>query len=575
LAENADFARACADAGLNFIGPPPAAMELMGDKRAAKRAMKEAKVPCVPGYEDADQATDVLTAAAEGIGFPVMVKAAAGGGGRGMRRVESLDALADAIRGARSEAENAFGDGTLLLEKAIDGARHVEIQVLADSFGNVIHLGERDCSVQRRHQKVFEECPSPAVDDALRARMGQAAVEAAKACGYVGAGTVEFLLDADGEFYFLEMNTRLQVEHPVTEAVTGIDLVEEQLRVAEGEALGIEQGDVVFEGHAIEARFYAEDAERGFLPQTGTLLRWEPPGTIRADAGVTRGSEISPHYDPMIAKLIAFGITRQEALRKLEAGLRQTVALGVVTNKAFLLAVCQHPTFASGKATTAFVPSDLAGHPCLTEAPPSPLSVATAALVVTLEGARGLVEDPSFIGWRSGGPVWSAVHLRQGDNELETRVSAVGGARFVVEWDEDRRVELELAADDGHNVALLHDGVRRSVAYEVDGDRLWLDDGDGARVFVNTTHQPAESADASGSGRLTAPLDGAVTELAAAVGDVVAKGQLVLVLEAMKMEHRIVADADGKLETLLVNVGQQVKTRQLLAEITVVSEQES
>jgi geranyl-CoA carboxylase alpha subunit len=247
------------------------------------------------------------------------------------------------------------------------------------------------------------------------------------------------------------------------------------------------------------------------------------------------------------------------------------VALGVVTNKAFLLAVCQHATFATGKATTAFLSSDLAGHTCLTEAPPTALAVGTAALVVTLEGARGLAEDPSFIGWRSGGPVWSAVHLRHGETQIETRVSAVASGRFAIEWDEDQRVELELAADDGQDVAIVVEGVRKSVAYAVDGDRVWLDDGDGAQVFVNTTYRPAESADAGGSGRLTAPLDGAVTEVAVSVGDVVAKGQLVLVLEAMKMEHRIIADADGKVEALLVGVGQQVKTRQLLAEITVVS----
>ncbi len=568
LAENAEFARACKTAGLNFIGPPAAAIELMGDKRAAKRAMIEAGVVCVPGYEDGDQSVEAFTAAAERTGFPVMVKAAAGGGGRGMRRVACLADLAEAMRGARSEAQSAFGDGTLLLERVIEGARHVEMQILADTHGNAIHLGERDCSVQRRHQKVFEECPSPAVDDDLRARMGEAAVDAAKACGYVGAGTVEFLLDAEGNFYFLEMNTRLQVEHPVTEAVTGLDLVAEQLRIAEGEPLSLAQKDVRFEGHAIEARLYAEDPGKGFLPQTGTLLRWDPSPNIRVDAGVRTGTQISPHYDPMLAKLVAHGATRAVALRKLRAALKDTLALGVVTNKRLLVAVCEHATFASGQATTDFIQTDLADHACLTQAPPDTLSWATAALIVTLVGSRGLVEDPSFIAWRSGGPVWSAVHLQHDDVETRTRVTSAGVGRFTIAWHDDIQVEIEIAADARESLAFVHDGIRRQVAYAVDGTHIWLDDGHGARHFINCTHQPAESADAAGTGQLLAPLDGAVAAVCASEGDTVTKGQLVLVLEAMKMEHRIVADVDGTLEQLLVSVGQQVKTRQLLAAIT-------
>ena len=566
VAENAEFARACKDAGITFIGPPPDAIELMGDKRRAKEAMKKAGVPCVPGYEGADQSLDVLTREAERIGFPVMVKASAGGGGRGMRRVESGDKLADAVRGASSEAENAFGDGTLLLEKAIDGARHVEIQVLADTQGNVIHLGERDCSVQRRHQKVFEESPSPVVDDALRARMGQAAVDAAKACGYVGAGTVEFLVDSDLNFYFLEMNTRLQVEHPVTEAVTGVDLVEEQLRVAEGEPLALAQNEVVLDGHAIEARLYAEDPALGFLPQTGTLVRWRPTESIRVDGGVAEGSEISPHYDPMIAKVIAHGATRRDALRKLHAGLQATYALGVVTNKPFLLGVLEHDRFRDGSATTAFIDGDFADSPLIADTPPSPRVVAMAALVVVLEGARGLAEDPSLVMWRSGGPIWSTVYLQHNDREFQTRVSRTPEGHFAVAWG-DETVELEVAAHDGDTLHLLHDGVRRRIVHATSGAEIWLDDGHGPYRFINTTHQPAVSADAAGSGRLTAPLDGAVTELAIRVGDVVEKGQLVLVLEAMKMEHRIVADVEGTLASLPVGVGDQVKTRQLLANI--------
>ncbi len=566
LAENAAFARACGEAGLVFIGPPPRAIELMGDKRAAKQAMKAAGVPCIPGYEGADQSEEAFTSAAERIGFPVMVKAAAGGGGRGMRRVAALGELGEALRSARAEAQSAFGDGTLLLEKALDGARHVEVQVLADTHGRVIHLGERDCSVQRRHQKVLEECPSPAVDDDLRRRMGEAAVLAAKASDYVGAGTVELLLDDAGAFYFLEMNTRLQVEHPVTEAVTGIDLVEEQLRVAEGEPLGIHQDDVTWDGHAIEARLYAEDPSRGFLPQTGRLLTWQPPETIRVDAGVREGSVVSPHYDPMIAKLVAYGQTRREALRRLTSALRATRALGVVTNKEFLLAVCEHAVFASGDATTAFIGAELSSHPCLGSAPPSGSIIAAAAMIVVLAGARGLAEDPTLVGWRSGGPIWSAVTLEHGDVSVATRVLARGASTFAVSWGE-HEVVVEVVADEPKRLVLLQDGVRRAIDYAIDGTTLWLDDGEGARVLEDVTHRAAQAEGGVGSGRLVAPLDGAVTEVCCTVGDRVERGQLLLVLEAMKMEHRIVADVDGMVETLAASVGQQVKTRQLLAQI--------
>ena len=330
LAENADFARACAAAGLVFIGPPVDAIELMGDKRAAKAKMSEADVPCVPGDVSVEQDDASLRRAAESIGYPVMIKAVAGGGGRGMRLVIDAAELDEALVSARSEAESSFGSGELLLEKAIVEPRHVELQIFGDTHGNYLHLGERDCSVQRRHQKVVEECPSPAVDDDLRLRMGATAVEAARACGYVGAGTVEFLLDREGRFYFLEMNTRLQVEHPVTELVTGFDLVEWQIRVADGEPLPVSQDAVVLTGHAIEARLYAEDPARGFLPQTGKVLVWESPRSddIRIDHAVHAGGTISPHYDPLLAKVIAHGTTRDDARRKLSAALRDITLAG-------------------------------------------------------------------------------------------------------------------------------------------------------------------------------------------------------------------------------------------------------
>ncbi|MBT7667423.1 MAG: ATP-grasp domain-containing protein, partial [Rhodospirillaceae bacterium] len=313
LAENAAFAQACADAGLTFIGPSPKAIDLMGNKRLAKLRMADADVPCVPGYSGADQDDGVLTAEGESIGFPLMVKAASGGGGRGMRLVENAADLPAAITGARSEAENAFGSGELILEKAVIEPRHVEIQVFADSRGNCVHLGERDCSIQRRHQKVVEEAPSPAVGPELRAAMGAAAVAAAQAINYQGAGTVEFLLGADGSFFFLEMNTRLQVEHPVTEMITGLDLVEWQLRVAAGEPLPLDQNGITYDGHAIEVRLYAEDPYADFLPQTGTVVAWRPSPDVRVDTGIVEGQEISPFYDPMVAKVIAHGGDREEA----------------------------------------------------------------------------------------------------------------------------------------------------------------------------------------------------------------------------------------------------------------------
>ena len=357
LSENAEFARACGEAGLVFIGPSPEAIAAMGNKAAAKRRMLEAGVPCVPGYQGADQSEAVFAREAERIGYPVMVKAAAGGGGRGMRLVKAKKDLASALATARAEAESAFGSAELILEKAVVGGRHVEIQVLADASGHVIHLGERDCSVQRRHQKVLEEAPSPAVDAELRARMGAAAVAAAQAIGYSNAGTVEFLLAADGAFYFLEMNTRLQVEHPVTELVTGLDLVELQIRIAAGEPLSIRQEDVRLAGHAIEARLYAEAPQRGFLPQSGELAAWRPPSGpgIRVDHGLNASQTVSPFYDPLLAKIIAHGATRQEALRLLAKALEDTTALGIATNRSFLIDCLRTPEFAAGEATTEFI----------------------------------------------------------------------------------------------------------------------------------------------------------------------------------------------------------------------------
>lgn len=348
LAENAAFAQACRDAGLVFIGPSPDAITSMGDKAGAKDIMGSAGVPCVPGYQGPDQSDARMLAEAKGIGFPVMIKATAGGGGRGMRLVGSVDEFADLLRSARSEAQNAFGDGHVILERAVVKPRHIEIQILADRYGNAIHLGERDCSVQRRHQKVIEEAPSPAIDEATRQAMGTTAVTAVKAIGYEGAGTLEFLLDGDGDFYFMEMNTRLQVEHPVTEFVSQLDLVELQLRVAAGEPLPLSQSEVVSDGHSIEVRLCAEDPENGFMPCNGTMLRWQMPSTLRVEDSLFPGAVVSPFYDSMVAKLVSHGRTREEARRKLVTGLEAAVALGLTTNQAFLLRCLEHPVFAAG-----------------------------------------------------------------------------------------------------------------------------------------------------------------------------------------------------------------------------------
>ncbi|HEX7440824.1 MAG TPA: acetyl-CoA carboxylase biotin carboxylase subunit, partial [Caldimonas sp.] len=355
LAENADFARACRAAGLVFIGPSAEAIEAMGDKAEAKRLMQAAGVPCIPGYQGADQSDANLAAQADVIGYPVMIKASAGGGGRGMRLVTQASDFAAALRSARSEAQGAFGSDTVILERALLAARHIEVQVFADRHGHAIHLGERDCSVQRRHQKLIEEAPSPAVDADLRERLGATALAALKTIEYEGAGTVEFLLDRDGRYYFMEMNTRLQVEHPVTEAITGLDLVEWQLRIAAGEALPLAQQDVRFDGHAIEVRLCAEDPGRGFMPQSGTLALWRPPAGLRVEHALHSGVDVAPYYDSMIAKLVAHGRDRDEARRKLGAGLENLVVLGIATNREFLARCLRDPVFAAGAATTAFV----------------------------------------------------------------------------------------------------------------------------------------------------------------------------------------------------------------------------
>ena len=488
LAENAAFAQACADAGLTFIGPSPKAIDLMGNKRLAKLRMADADVPCVPGYSGADQDDGVLTAEGESIGFPLMVKAASGGGGRGMRLVENAADLPAAITGARSEAENAFGSGELILEKAVIEPRHVEIQVFADSRGNCVHLGERDCSIQRRHQKVVEEAPSPAVGPELRAAMGAAAVAAAQAINYQGAGTVEFLLGADGSFFFLEMNTRLQVEHPVTELVTGLDLVEQQLRIAAGEPLAFTQEDVEIRGHAIEVRINAEDPAGGaFLPSPGRITQLRAPDGfgVRFDTGFEAGDEVSQFYDNLIGKLIVWGADRDTAIRRILRALGELEVTGVATTAPADVAILEHPDFVAATHSTKWVEETL---------------------------------DLTGVGGGSG----EDADAPPGSVRRDTTVEVDG-----------RRIEVSIWVPDPAEVGTLGGRPRR------------------ASAGPNT-------AGGVGNGQVAVPMQGTIVKVVVEVGDTVAAGDTVCVLEAMKMENNVVADVGGTVTEVKVAVGDSV-----------------
>ncbi|AXE86104.1 acetyl/propionyl/methylcrotonyl-CoA carboxylase subunit alpha [Streptomyces sp. Go-475] len=546
LAENAAFARACAEAGLVFIGPPADAIALMGDKIRAKETVREAGVPVVPGGRDPE-----LAEAARELGAPVLLKPSAGGGGKGMRLVRDLTRLEDEIASARREARASFGDDTLLVERWIDRPRHIEIQVLADGHGNVVHLGERECSLQRRHQKIIEEAPSVLLDEETRSAMGEAAVQAARSCGYRGAGTVEFIVPGNdpSSYYFMEMNTRLQVEHPVTELVTGLDLVEWQLRVAAGEPLGFAQEDVRLTGHAVEARICAEDPARGFLPSGGTVLRLrEPQGDgVRTDSGLTEGTEVGSLYDPMLSKVIAYGPDRATALRKLRAALAETVTLGVQTNAGFLRRLLAHPAVVSGDMDTGLVEREVEDL-VPTDVPEEVYEAAAAVRLEALKPEPGGWTDPFSVpsGWRLGGARRPpAFHLRVQDPlEYTPRGTAT-------------------VTDD--RVAVTLDGVRHTFHRAAD----WLGrDGDAWHV---RDHDPVAAsltrAGQAGADSLTAPMPGTVTVVKVAVGDEVSAGQGLLVVEAMKMEHVISAPHAGKVTELDVAPGSTVAMDQVLAVI--------
>jgi geranyl-CoA carboxylase alpha subunit len=539
LAENAEFAQAVLAAGLAFVGPPPAAIRAMGGKSAAKARMAAAGVPVAPGYHGEDQSFDRFAAEAERVGYPVMVKASAGGGGRGLRIVREGGALRGALETARAEAASAFGDGTLLIERALLGARHVEIQVLGDEHGHIVHLGERDCSIQRRHQKLVEE--APAVPDDLRARMGEAAVRAAAEVGYVGAGTVEFLLDAAGAFYFLEMNTRIQVEHPVTEAVTGRDLVALQLHVAQGRALPFAQGDVALCGHAIEARLCAEDAD--FMPAVGPVLRFTAPAGVRVDSGVETGGEVTPHYDSLLAKIIAYGDTREAARRKLVQALEGVFVAGLTTNRDALMHMLTRPDFINGPPSTDF----LRDNP-FTPGEPSALALALAAVLFV-----GVDADAPTAGWRE------AV-VKLGCDGL---VSTLHAARAGADW-RIGDLTLRIVERVGDEVGFVCGGVRRRARCVRDGDDLWLHVEGSLRRFTDLTYAAPRRADALAGGEMRSPVSGVVASVEARTGDAVKRGQQLAVVEAMKMQHALLCPLDGVVAQAHAVAGQTTKAGALL-----------
>ena len=562
LSENPAFARACAAAGIQFIGPDASAIELMGSKRLSKVAMLDAGVPCIPGYQGAEQSDQVLIEKAADVGFPIMVKASAGGGGRGMRLVTEQGELAAQIKTARSEALSAFGSGELVLERAVLAPRHIEIQIFADSQGNTVYLGERDCSIQRRHQKVVEEAPSPFVDEGLRELMGQAAVSAAKACGYQGAGTVEFLVDSDKNFYFLEMNTRLQVEHPVTELITGLDLVEWQLRVAAGEMLPLTQEDVSLNGHAIEVRLYAEDPRQNFMPQTGNILVWQYPERegIRVDHGIHCGDTVSAHYDPMLAKVIAFGPDRATAARRLASAIEDIQLVGVNTNKRFLLNVLRHPAFINAEATTAFIEQHFTEHASTQNTAPAIGTLARAAMIYFQHPSFG---QPS---WSSAAPQVYRFTLKINEQAHAVQIQKQEDGYLVKS--EAQETELTLVSHGANQAVVVEEGIRQGFSYALQDKTLFLDDGSGHYRIDDITQLPASVSEQNASGEINAVMDGVIVDVLAKEGDAVEAGQLMVVMEAMKMEHQLKALSTGLVTEVRAAIGQQVKSKELLVTIS-------
>jgi geranyl-CoA carboxylase alpha subunit len=545
LSENATFAQAVIDAGFVWIGPPPSAIQAMANKANAKRLAWKAGLPLIPGYDGEDQNDEKLRAEANRVGYPIMIKAADGGGGRGMRRVDEPADFIDALHAARREALNAFGSDTVILERALDRVRHIEIQILADTHGNFLHLGERDCSVQRRNQKIIEEAPSPFMTPALRERMSDAALRLARAVNYVNAGTVEFLVDSDRNFYFLEMNTRLQVEHPVTERIVHYDLINLQLDIAAGAPLPFTQNEIEFDGHAIELRLCAEDPDDGFRPQSGEVISFYDPGGGRIDAGIEHGTAVPPTYDSLLAKVIAHAPTREEARLKGIELLRNTVVLGVKTNKAYLAEILADPEFSTGSADTSL----LGRRPRTVEKPLDSKCAAIAALFL----AHGQGNA-----WRSTGMLRSTILLRHGSEKKTFTVvsDSLDGIRlFTAEFLDDRKYFQAIVRRDGAEA--------RAAVATFDG-KIHVDFDGRDAIFEDVTYAPAEPKGASGANIVRAPMAGRIVKVMAEPGAEVAKNQVLVILEAMKMEHELRALANGVVETVAAKPGDQVAIRQTL-----------
>jgi 3-methylcrotonyl-CoA carboxylase alpha subunit len=570
LSENAVFAEACAKAGIVFIGPPASAIRAMGSKSAAKVLMEKAKVPVVPGYHGEKQEPALLAKEAERIGYPVLIKAVAGGGGKGMRRVDKAGEFAEALDGAKREAKGAFRDDAVLVEKYVERPRHVEIQVFADTKGSAVYLFERDCSVQRRHQKVLEEAPAPGLPEKTRRAMGEAAVAAAKAIGYTGAGTVEFIYGG-GQFFFMEMNTRLQVEHPVTELVTGLDLVEWQLRVAAGEELPLKQDQLRIHGHAIEARLYAEDPNKDFLPAIGRLAHLslpasDPAGPVRIDTGVRQGDAVSIHYDPMIAKIIAWGDDRGAALRRMARALEETRVAGLATNRDFLHAVVVHPAFAKGDVHTGFIAEHRAALVPAAETLPDHV-LALAALHGVLSNraetaARASASNDPFSpwyrsdGWRLNDDSWSTFRFADGGNDVSIRVHYRKDA-YIFDLPAGSVAVSGTMSSGGAITARIGETVCQGAAVRVGNELTIFEGGKSWRLSIVDPLAAVADVEA-GAESLTAPMPGKIIAVKVEAGAKVERGQALLVMEAMKMEHTIRAPADGTVETIHYKVGEQV-----------------
>ena len=568
LSENAEFARACRNAGgagIVFVGPSPEAIEALGHKAAAKQLAQRIGVPCLPGYAGAAQDNDTLLGEARRIGAPLMIKASAGGGGRGMRRCDDVageDALEQLIESARAEALASFGNGDLLLERLVEDARHVELQVFGDRHGGAVHLGERDCSTQRRHQKILEEAPAPGVSAALRARMGEAAVKLLREVGYVGAGTVEFLLTPDNEFHFLEMNTRLQVEHPVTEAITGLDLVEWQLRIARGEPIPLAQSDIRWSGHAIEARLCAEDAFAGFAPQAGRIEHWSVPlgAGIRVDHGMVMQPTIPPYYDSMVAKVIAFGADREQAGGRLQRALAGSSVLGLTTNRDYLLRALAAPAFAEPALSTRWLGQ---ASPSWHARLPDARWAALAAAVRLHRLAKGF--GPLAL-WSSAGVRDTPLRLAVGEQVLDLRLAYRRGEPIQVTAG-DASHAIELQHDDGHDVELIVDGAHLRVRCWMQADAGWLDADGVSAAWADTSQAPPVVDDEASHGVISSRMHGQLVRLNVELGQRVRKGDFVLAIEAMKMEHRIEAPIDGSVVEIGATAGTQVAPGRLLLRI--------